>query len=129
MAMLGGLHIKMTLLKCIGDLLTRRSWTSAISQANIATPGTAESFRKDSRVKKTARDNQVTACVQYTLRQYSYTKDGTEISRANWSKEQSASSVECKFWKPILKMELTLLTWDEPSTRGIFHCMWRHYQL
>ena len=65
--MLGGLHIKMTLLKFIGDLLNRRGWTSAISQANIATPGTAEGFLKASHVMKTARAHQVTACVLYTL--------------------------------------------------------------
>ena len=84
MVMLGGLHIKMTLLKYIGDLLNRRGWKYAISQANITTPGTAESFLKASHVKKTARDHQVPACVQYTLRQDAYTKDDTEISRANW---------------------------------------------
>ena len=97
MVMLGGLHIKMTLLKCIGDLLNRRGWTSAILQVNIATPGTAESFLKASHVKKTARAHQVTACVQYKLRQDVY----TEISRANRLKERNASSVQCKFWKPI----------------------------
>ena len=59
--MLGCLHIKMTLLKYIGDLLNRSGWTSAISQANIATSGTAESFLKASDVKKTARAHQVTA--------------------------------------------------------------------
>ena len=31
--MLGGLHIKMTLLKCLGDLLDGSGWTSAVSQA------------------------------------------------------------------------------------------------
>ena len=51
--MLGGLHIKMTLLKYIAALLNRRGWTSAISQANITTPGTAESFLKASHVTKT----------------------------------------------------------------------------
>ena len=95
------LHIKTTLLKCIGDLLNGSGWTSAISQANIATPGTAESFLKASHVKKTARAHQVT--VLYTLRQDAYTKDDTEISRANWSKERSASSVQCKFFKTDLK--------------------------
>ena len=99
--MLGGLHIKMTLLKCIGDLPNRRGWTSAISQVNIATPGTAESFLEASHVKKTARAHQVTACVLYKLRQDVYTKDDTEISIANWLKERNASSVQCTFWKPI----------------------------
>ena len=65
----GDPHIKMTLQKCIGDLLNGSGWTSAISQANIATPGTAESFLKASHVKKTARAHKVTACVLYTPRQ------------------------------------------------------------
>ena len=36
--MLGGLHIKMTLQKCLGDLLdgTGSGWTSAISHAQVA---------------------------------------------------------------------------------------------
>ena len=42
--MLSGLQIKMTLLKYIGDPLNKRGWTFAISQSNITTPGTAESF-------------------------------------------------------------------------------------
>ena len=66
------------------EKVNRRGWKSAISQANITTPGTAESFLKALHVKKTARDHQVPACVQYTLRQDAYTKDDTEISRANW---------------------------------------------
>ena len=95
--MLGGFHIKMTLLKYIGDLLNRSGWTSAISQSNIATPGTATCFPKASRVKKTARAHQVTVCVLYKLRQDVYTKDATGISRANSSKERSTSSVQGKY--------------------------------
>ena len=95
--MLGGLHINMTLLKHIGDLLNRSGWTSAISQANIATPGTATCFLKASRVKKTARAHQVTVCVLYKLRQDVYTKDATGIFRENSPKERSTGSVQCKY--------------------------------
>ena len=116
---LGDLHIKMTLLKCIGDLFNRSGRTYAITHANITTPGTAESFLKASHVKKTTRAHQVTGCVLYTL-QDAYIKDDSEISRANWPKERSASSVQCKFWKPILKNVLTLLTWNRAIHKGNF---------
>ena len=45
--MLGGLHIKMTRLKSLGDLLYGDGWTSALAQAEVATCGTADSFMKE----------------------------------------------------------------------------------
>ena len=50
--MLGGLHIKMALLKVLGDLLDGSGWTSALVQAEIATAGTSNSFLKVVHVKK-----------------------------------------------------------------------------
>ena len=44
--LLGGLHLEMTSLATIGDLLDGSGWTHALAQANIATSGTAESFLK-----------------------------------------------------------------------------------
>ena len=70
--MLGGLHIKMTLLKALGEILNGSGWTSAISQAGIATAETADSFLKVSHVKKTCRAHQVTACALYRLQQQAY---------------------------------------------------------
>ena len=81
MVMLGGLHINMALLKYLGDLLDVSVWTSAILHAQVASPGTADSFLKVSHVKKTARAHQVTACALYNLRQDSYIKGGIETTR------------------------------------------------
>ena len=50
--MLGGRHIKMALLKVLGDLLDGSGWTSALVQAEIATAGTSNSFLKAMHVKK-----------------------------------------------------------------------------
>ena len=44
--MLGGLHIKISLLKALGDLLDGSGWTSGLMQAEIATAGTSNSFLK-----------------------------------------------------------------------------------
>ena len=50
--MLGSLHIKLALLRALGDLLDGSGWTSALVQAEIATAGTSNSFLKAMRVKK-----------------------------------------------------------------------------
>ena len=65
--MLSDLHIKMALLKALGDLLDGSGWTSALVQAEIATAGTSNSF-----LEKTAAARQITPCALYKLRQASY---------------------------------------------------------
>ena len=110
--MLGGLHIKMTLLTCLGDLLDGSGWTSAISHAQVASPGTADSFLKASHVKKTARAHQVTACALYNLRPDAYIKGGTETTREAWSLERRGSSVQFRLWELILITELAIMTWQ-----------------
>ena len=42
--MLGGLHITLTLLKSLGDILEGSGWVSAFTQADMATPGIVDSF-------------------------------------------------------------------------------------
>ena len=42
--MFGGLHIEMAAFKTIGNLLDSSGWTGALVQANVATPGTADSL-------------------------------------------------------------------------------------
>ncbi len=37
--MFGGLHIEMTAMKMIGDLLTDSGWSGALVKANVASPG------------------------------------------------------------------------------------------
>ena len=44
--MLGGLHIEMTALKALGKWLYSSGWTAALVQADITTPGKADSFFK-----------------------------------------------------------------------------------
>ena len=118
--MLGGLHIKMTLLKCLGNLLDGTGWTSALSQAGVANPGTADSFLKASHVKKTARAHQVTACTLYKLRKDAYSQNGTDATIEVWSEERRATSIQFKFWEFILHTELTIQTWDRAIHEGNF---------
>ena len=60
--MFGGLHIEMAFLKVIEGWLEGSGWTTALANANVATPGTAESFVKAASVTRSRRAHQVTAC-------------------------------------------------------------------
>ena len=51
--MFGGLHIEIDAFKSIGSLLKGRRWTSALTEARVASSGTAESFLSASSVIRT----------------------------------------------------------------------------
>ena len=72
--MFGGLHIEMAALKTLGDLLEGSEWAGVLVQANIATPGTADSFLKFSHVTRTRRAHQVTAGSLYLSLERVYTE-------------------------------------------------------
>ena len=72
--MFGGLYIEMAFLKVIGGWLEGSGWTTALADANVATPGTAESFFKAASVTRSCRAHQVTACSLFILLQKAYTK-------------------------------------------------------
>lgn len=59
--MLGGLHIEMALWSLCGDMLESSGWTTALSEAGVASSGTADSFLKVSHLTRTRHAHQVTA--------------------------------------------------------------------
>ena len=59
--MFGGLHIEMAALKTLGDWLRGSGWVHALVQAEIATPGTADSFLRGAHGTRTRRAHQITA--------------------------------------------------------------------
>ena len=70
--MLGGLHIQVTAWKALGKWLESSEWTAAFVQADITTPGKADSFLKASHVSRTRHTHQVTAAALYTLLQKAF---------------------------------------------------------
>lgn len=50
--MLGGFHIEKHLLKCLGDILERSGWSTAIVEAGIARQGTADALLKATHVTR-----------------------------------------------------------------------------
>ena len=71
--MFGGLHIEMAALKEIGNLLDSSGWAGALMQANVATPGTADSFRRVTHVTRTRRAHQITTSSLYLLLEKNHT--------------------------------------------------------
>ena len=65
--MFGGLHIEMACFKHLGDLLCHCGWTTALSDVDIATSGTAESFWSFSNNNKTRQAHQDTVCALFDL--------------------------------------------------------------
>ena len=54
--MFGGLHIEMAALKTLGDWLRGSGWVQALVQADIAKPGTADSFLRGELFSSPARE-------------------------------------------------------------------------
>lgn len=59
--MLGGLHIEMELWNLCGDLLKGSGWTTALSDSDVASSGSADSFLTVSHLTRTRHAHQVTA--------------------------------------------------------------------
>lgn len=51
--MFGGLHLEMALWNTLGDLLESSGWCAALTEAEVASPGIAESFVKATHLKRT----------------------------------------------------------------------------
>ena len=52
-AMMGGLHVEMALLREVGDLLDGSGWTTALTEADVASSSVADSFLKASHLTRT----------------------------------------------------------------------------
>lgn len=72
--MFGGLHIEMAVFRRIGGWLEESGWTNAFVEADISSPGTADSFLKASHLTQTRHAHQVTACSLNILMNRSYDK-------------------------------------------------------
>ena len=114
--MLTGLHIEMNAFKILGNMLDSSGWTGALTQGNIASSGTADSYLKVSHVARTRHAHQVTASSLHILLHKAYTdyvsnQDSEENVKTIevWSDEKSAISPQFQFWFTILELYVRLL--------------------
>ena len=92
-AMFGVLHIEMAAFKMLGDILAGSGWTTALSEAGVASLGTADSFLKASHITKTRHTHQVTAASLFMLLNEAHSQSmntqGITMSLEEWYCEQS----------------------------------------
>ena len=125
--MFGGLHIEMAAFKTIGSLLDSSGWTGALVQANVATPGTADSFLRVTHVTRTRRAHQITASSLYHLLQKAYLaycsslgEERNQLSLKVWCSSRAELYPQFKFWLLILQLELAVLVYVRAIREGDF---------
>ena len=113
--LLGGLHLEMASLATIGDLLNGSGWTHALALANIATPGTAESFLKTTHVTRARHAHQVTASALSILLHTAYDAYSCEESEPKWFDKWCVKRVEVspqfQYWLIIMRLEQLILVY------------------
>ena len=108
--------------KGIGKLLDSSGWTGVLVQANVATPGTADSFLRVTHVTHTRRAHQITASSDanslYHLLQKSYLaycsslgEERNQMSLEDWYSSRAELYTQFKFWLLILQLELAVLVY------------------
>ena len=107
--MFGGLHIEMALWNVFGDYLADSGWTTALTEAGIASSGTADSFLKSSHLARTRHAHQVTVGALSKLQHLAFSLANTEDSFEEWKASMIEQSPTFQFWDTILRIELLVL--------------------
>lgn len=113
--LLGGLHIEMAALATLGDLLDGSGWTNVLTQAGIATAGTADSFLKGAHVKRTRHAHQVTSSALSSLLHTAYgvynMETSAPLSFDDWCVKQAEVSPQFHYWYMVMHLESLVLVY------------------
>ena len=108
----------------LGNWLEDSGWTSALTQANIASSGTADSFISASHATKTRHAHQVTAGSLQCLIHQAYAEQcpATEADDTpcfdEWCAQQAKRSVHFDYWLKVLSLEIMLLVYVRSLREG-----------
>ena len=108
-AMMGGLHIEMNVLKLLGDWLRDSGWTTVITQADITTSGRAEAILSGSHVTRSRYAHQVTAgslkiLIDCAYQQYQENEQNA-LSFEAWCEKQCKEQPQFKYWTIVFYLE------------------------
>ena len=108
--MMGGLHIEKALWNTVGDLLDGSGWTTALTESEVASSGTADSFLKVAHITRTRHAHQVTVLVlQRLLNEAFNQRSNVDESFSNWLEQMCTQSPTFKFWHMIAHYEILIL--------------------
>lgn len=109
--MLGGLHIEMALWSTLGDLLQGSGWTTALTEAQVASAGISDSFLKAAHLTRTRHAHQVTLLALHHLQQEAFRLSAApsdERSTNAW-KENMLKCPTFLYWDQIMRYETLIL--------------------
>ena len=121
--MLRGLHIEMALWSLCGDLLDASGWTTALTEAGIASSGTSDSFLRVAHLTKTRRAHQITVVALHKLQHVAYAQLGDQHDEEEfqkWHDGMITTSPTYKFWYMIMQMELAVLAFVKAHRENNF---------
>ena len=107
----------MAALWLLGTILQDSGWTRALSEAGVASSGTAESFLVASSFTRTRQVDQTTACSLHNLMKSAYNHYCSDnaastdiLDFSNWREKRKLESPQFCFWDLVMSMGLTTLT-------------------
>ena len=95
----------------LGHYLASSGWTIALTDAGIATAGTADSFLNASHLTRTRRAHQLTCVALNSLQQKAYQLAKDDHNRSSfeaWREKMIKSSPTFQYWDTILNIVLPL---------------------
>ena len=109
--MFGGLHIEMGLWRMIGHLLQESGWTAVLSEAGIASTGTADSFLVSSHLTRTRHAHQISVLSLAKLQKDAHVSGmgSSEKPFQEWINYMCDISPTFKFWDMIIQLQTLIL--------------------
>ena len=110
--MLGGLHREMALWNTLGDVLEGSGWAAALTQADVTSCGTADTYLKATHLTRTRHAHRVTLLTLHQLRKEAFMlTDGSndEESVKAWRNNMQKNSPTFVYWDLIMRYETLIL--------------------
>ena len=107
--MMGGLHLEMALWNTLGDVLEDSGWTTALTEAEAASSGTADSFLKVAHLTRTRHAHQITLLTLNKLQKEAFSQSESNESEVEWRNNMCQKSPTFMFWDFILRYESLIL--------------------
>ncbi|KAK3889720.1 hypothetical protein Pcinc_006286 [Petrolisthes cinctipes] len=110
--MLGGLHTEMAFWNTLGDVLDGSGWTTALTEAGVASPGTANSYLKAAHLTRTRRAHQTTLLTLHNLQKEAFLlSEGSKdyVCFNAWKNDMQKKSPTFMYWDLVMKYETLIL--------------------
>ena len=115
---------EMALWNVCGDLLESSGWASALTEAQIASSGTADSFLKVTHLTRTRHAHQVAALALYNLEREAFLQTPGLVhdkeAFQQWKTSTREKSSTFHFWDMVLRLEILIFIFIRSHREGNF---------